>query len=156
MRRKQTRFIRKMLYTLKKGYGFTITLHKVTDETLNFETGQRMPTIITKRIERAIILPATRQMKFENQPTDFKYGGLYTTALRQVIIDEQDVLDFEIEIDVYFIWNAKRWQVSKIDSLEYETAFTLTVRMVEGAVLHMVESVNLESQLQFSQEVEGV
>ncbi len=153
MRRKQTRFIRKILYTLKKGFGFTVTLHKVTDESLNFETGQRTPTIITKRIEKAIILPATRQMKFENQPADFKYGGLFTTALRQVIIDKQDVLNFEIEVDDYFIWNAKRWQVSKIDSLEYETAFTLTVRMVEGAVLHMVEEIALESQIQFSQEV---
>ena len=153
MRRKQTRFIRKMLYTLKKGYGFTITLHKVTDESLDFETGQRTPIIVTKRIERAIILPATSQMKFENQPADFKYGGLYTTALRQIIIDKQDVLDFEIGIDTYFIWNAKRWQVSKIDSLEYETAFTLTVRMVEGAVLHMVEEIALESQIQLTQEV---
>jgi len=142
-----------MLYTLKKGYGFTITLHKVTDESLDFETGQRTPTIITKRIERAIILPATSQMKFENQPADFKYGGLYTTALRQVIIDKQDVLDFEIEIDDYFIWNAKRWQVSKIDSLEYETAFTLTARMVAGAELHIIEEIALESNLIFEQEI---
>lgn len=158
MRRKQTRFIRKLMYTLKKGYGFTITLHKVTGESLDHETGQRTPTIITKRIERAIILPATSQMKFEgnSQPTDFKYGALYSTSVRQVIIDAQDVLDFEIEEDDYFIWNEKRWQISKDIGLEYETAFTLTARMVAGSVRHMVEEVALESNLIFEQEAEEI
>lgn len=159
MYRKQTRFIRKLLYTLKKGFGFTITLHKVTDESLNHETGQRTPTIITKRIEKAIILPATSQMKFEfggaynKANANFTYGALYTTALRRVIIDAQDVLDFEIEENDYFIWDEKRWQISKVDDLEYETAFTLTARMVKGSVRHMVEEIALESQIQLTSTV---
>lgn len=156
--KKQTRFIRKVIYDLKTGYGFPITLHKVTGESLNMETGQRTVTIITKKVRKAAILPATEKMKFEYSKIDanFKYGALFTTALRKVVIDQQDVIDFEIEIDDYFIWDEKRWQVASVDDLEYQTAFTIIARMVEGADRHMVEEVALESQLQLTSEVEEI
>ncbi len=154
-RRKQTAFIRKILYTLKRGYGFPITLHKITDETHNYETGKKVPTIITKKINRAIILPATLRRVFESDslPTDFKYGALYNSSLRQVIIDANDLDDFEIEINDYLIWNEKKWQVSQVQELEYQTAYNLLIKMVEGTIRHMVEEVSLETNLQLSQTV---
>lgn len=154
-RRQQTVFIRKMLYTLKRGYGFPITLHKITDETHNYETGKRVPTILTQRIERAIILPATLRRIFESDslPTDFKYGALYDSSLRQVVIDADDLNDFEIEINDYLIWNEKRWQVSQVQELEYQTAYNILIKMVEGTIRNMVEEVSLETNLQLSQEI---
>lgn len=162
MRRKQTRFIRTLLYTLKKGYGFPITLHKVTDESLNMQTGKRTPTIVTQKVDKAIILPATAQLKFEYDRaytaanSAFTYGALFDTALRQVIIDAQDVIDFEIETDDYFIWDNERWQVSKVMDMEFGTGYTIIARMVEGSPRHMVEEIALESQLQLTSEVEEV
>ena len=142
-----------MLYTLKKGYGFPITLHKVTDESLNMQTGKRTPTIVTCKIDKAIILPATAQLQFENRDAGFKYGGLYDTSLRKVVIDAQDVVNFEIEEDDYFIWDTERWQVAKVTSLEYETGYTILARMVDGSPRHMVEEVALESQIQITSTV---
>lgn len=158
MRRKQTRFIRTLLYTLKKGYGFPITLHKVTGESLNMQTGKRTPTIVTQKVNKAIILPATAQLKFEygGISPNFKYGALFDTSLRQVIIDAQDVVNFEIETDDYFIWDGERWQVAKVTNMEYGTGYTIIARMVEGSPRHMVECVNLESQIQLTSTVEEV
>jgi len=122
------------------------------------QTGKRTPTIVTQRVNKAIILPATAQLKFEHGGIDsnFKYGGLFDTALRQVIIDAQDVVNFEIETDDYFIWDGERWQISKVTDMEFETGYTLVARMVEGSPRHMVECVSLESQLQLTSEVEEI
>ncbi len=154
-RRKQTAFIRKILYTLKRGYGFPITLHKITDETHNYETGKRSPTIITQKINRAIILPATLRRVFETDSlsTGFKYGALYDSSLRQVVIDAADLGNFKIEINDYLIWDERRWQVSQVQELEYQTAYNLLIKMVEGTIRHMVEEVSLETNLQLSQMV---
>ena len=150
---KQTRFIRRLLYTLKRGYGFTITLHKITNETQNYQTGQKIVTIQTQKIDKAIILPAHLQRQFENQPTNFKYGGLYDAAMRQVIIDAIDLGDFNVEIDDYIIYDGRRWQVSHFYELELYSAFVLYVKAVEGSVRYMVEEVALETNLQLTQEV---
>lgn len=155
-RRKQTAFIRKLLYTLKQGYGFPITLHKIESETHDYETGARIPVIVTQKINKVIILPATLQRQFESDslPTGFKYGALFDTSLRKIIIDANDLGTFNIEINDYIIWNEKRWQVAQFQELEYQTAFVIFVRMVEGTIRHMVEEISLETNLQITQEVE--
>ena len=150
---KQTRFIRRLLYTLKKGYGFVITLHKITDETHNYQTGQKVVTIQTQKINKAIILPAHMQRQFENQPADFKYGALYDASLRQVIIDAIDLGNFNIEISDYIVYDARRWEVSHFYKLELHSAYVLYIKAVEGAVRHLVEEVSLETNLLLTQEV---
>ncbi len=154
-RRKQTGFIRKLLYTLKRGYGFPITLHKIESETHDYETGEREPTIITQKINRAIMLPGHMQRKFESDslPTGFRYGAFFDTSTKKIIIDAADLGTFNIEISDYIIWNAKRWEVAQFQELEYQTAYVIFVRMVEGTIRHMVEEINLETNLQLTQEV---
>jgi len=152
---KQTRFIRRLVYTLKRGYGFAITLHKITDEAHNYQTGQKVVNIQTQKINKAIILPAHLQRQFESdsQPADFKYGALYDASMRQVIIDAIDLGDFNIEIDDYVIYDAKRWQVSHYYKLELHSAYVLYIKTVEGAVRHLVEEVSLETNLLLTQKV---
>lgn len=152
---KQTRFIRRLLYTLKRGYGFAITLHKITDETQNYQTGKKIVTIQTQKINKAIILPAHMQRQFESesQPANFKYGALYDASMRQVIIDVIDLGDFNIEIDDYIIHDERRWQVSHYYKLELYSAYVLYVKAVEGAIRHLVEEVSLETNLIITQEV---
>jgi len=153
---KQTRFIRRLLYTLKQGYGFAITLHKITDETHNYQTGQKVVTIQTQKINKAIILPAHMQRQFESesQSTDFKYGALYDASMRQVVIDAIDLGDFNIEISDYVVYDRRRWEVSRFYKLELHSAYILYIKAVEGTCRYLVEEVALESNLLLTQEVE--
>lgn len=157
-RRKQTNFIRKLLYTLKRGYGFPITLHKIESESLDYETGARTSIIITQKIARAIMLPGHMQRQFESdsQPTNFKYGALYDISTKKIIIDANDLGTFNIEIDDYFIWNERRWQIAEFYPYELDTAFIIFARAVEGTIRHMVESINIESNLQLTQGVVNI
>lgn len=156
---KQTRMIRRVLYTLKRGYGFPLTLHKVSEETYDHETGKRTATIQICKIKRAIIMPSTLQTKFEYDLAyvaagrNFTYGGTYDTSLRKIIIDARDLGDFEIELEDYFIFEERRWQVSSIQEFEFRTAFLIVGREVKGTPRYLIESINIEDTLQFTQEI---
>ena len=155
IKQKQTRFIRSVLYSLKRGYGFPIILHKIVSESLNTETGKRISVIKSIKIKKAIVLPAEIQRRFERDSTstDFSYGAFYDTAIRKIIIDVKDLDDFKIELNDYFIWDEKRWEVSEIVDLEYQTAYLIIGKLVEGAPRYMIEEVALESDLQLNQEI---
>ncbi|KKN11706.1 hypothetical protein LCGC14_1023780 [marine sediment metagenome] len=146
---KQTRFIRKLIYTLKKGYGFQVTFYKVTNETLNLETGARTPTIIYQKVNKAIILPSDLQRKFESDSTDkgFNYGAYYDTALRKLIVDPRDLGDFNIDTDDYFIVEGERFQVVRAFKLYNSTAILVLGRHVEGSKRYMITDAHIESTL---------
>lgn len=152
---KQTRFIRKLLYTLKKGYGFRVTFYKITSETINLETGERTPVITYQKVNKVIILPAELQRQFESnvQTKPFKYGGYYDTAIRKLIVDPRDLGDFEIEDGDYYIWEGKRYEVSKTFDLENQSAILVLGRNVEGSIRYMIQDVSIESTIQFTQVV---
>ena len=159
IRQQQTRFIRKALYSLKRQYGFEITLHKKLSEVLNFEDGTTTHIVQTQKIRRAIILPDAQQRKFEYDlafiaaAKNFTYGGFYDTSLRRIIIDRQDVGDFKIELGDYFIWDEGRWEIAKVGEYELQTGYLLHARLVEGVTRYQVTEVSLESNLTFSHEV---
>lgn len=157
--RRQTRFIKQVLYQLKKEFGFEITIHRVVSETKDLENGTIEPVIITQRVRRAIMLPDDSQRKFEYDlafiaaAKNFTYGGFYDTSIRRVIIDVADLRGFEVAIDDYFIWNEKRWNISRIDWFELQTGIVLYAKMVEGTVRYQVSTLSLESTVTFSDEV---
>ena len=159
MIQRQTRFIRKLLYSLKKEFGFPVTFHKLT-ETYNLETGARTPTIEIKKVNRVIVMPDALQRKFEYDlafiaaAKNFTYGGFYDTSLRRIIVDRQDLEGFELELGMYFIWSEKRWEIAKIVEFELQTGFIIFARMVEGATRYQVSEMNLESSLVFEHEQE--
>ncbi len=158
IRRRQTRFIRKLLYSLKKEYGFDLTFHKMTEQTLDTELGTSEQTFEIKRVKRAIILPDSKQSTFEYDlafiaaAKNFTYGGSYDTSLRKIIVDKQDLGDYEIEIRDYIIWDEKRWEVAKISSFELSTGFIVHVRLVDGTVRYRITEIDLETNIIFSGE----
>lgn len=158
-RRKQTRFIQRVLYSLKRGYGFPLTLHKVSSETYNTETGKRTAIIQICKIKRAIILPSTLMTKFEYDVTftaanrNFAYGGTYDMSIKKIIIDAKDLGNFEIELEDYFIFDKRRWQVNNIQEFEFRTAFFVVGKEVKGTPRYLVEEIALEDTLQLIQEI---
>jgi len=157
MNRRQTRFIRKTLYSLKREFGFPVTFHKLI-ETYNLETGARTPTIEIKKVNRVIVMPDALQRKFDYDlayiaaAKNFTYGGFYDTSLRRIIVDRQDLGNFELELGMYFIWSEKRWEIAKIVEFELQTGFIVFARAVEGVIRYKVSEMNLESSLVFEHE----
>lgn len=153
--KRQTRFIRRLIYTLKRGYGFPVTFYKVTDETLDLETGERTPTIEYQEVKKTIILPSDLQRRFETDAVskDFSYGAYYDTALRKLIVDPRDLDDFNIEVDDYFIIDGDRFQVGRVFDIQKGTAILVIGRHTEGSKRYAITDVTIESTMQPTQEV---
>lgn len=158
MQRKAIRMIRKVIYRLKRDYGFPITFYKVISETLNLETGERTPVIDYIKIKRAIALPSQLQQKFEYDlayiaaAKNFTYGGLYDTSLKRIIIDGNDLGDFIPDVKDYFIMNERRWEVGRVDEFGTKEAFLILGKEVKGAPRYMIEDFNIETAFQLNQE----
>jgi hypothetical protein len=157
--RRQTQFIRQVLYTLKRGYGFPVVFHKIISEDIDKQTGKRDVTIQTQRVRLGIVLPASLMAKFEYDLAytasnrNFTYGGGYGTSTRRIIIDARDLNNFEIELDDYFIYEGKRWQVSKIVTFEFDTGFIVHGREVKGTPRNFVQEQAVEDNLQLTESV---
>lgn len=159
MRRKQTQYIKRVLYTLKRGYGFPLTLLKIDEETYDKETGKRTAIIEHLKIKKAIVLPSDFTRKFDYDLAfiaanrNFTYGGFYDTSTRKIIIDATDLGDWDIEIEDYFIFDEKRWQIARVHEFELQTGFMIMGREVKGAPRYLVEEISLEDTLQLTQEI---
>ena len=152
---RQTRFVRKLIYTLKRGYGFSVTFYKVTGETLDLETGARTPTTVYQEVKKTIILPSDLQRRFESDAVGagFSYGAYYDTELRKLIVDPQDLSDFEISVDDYFIVDGERFQVGRVFNLYNGTAILVIGRHSEGSKRYAIADVTIESTLEPDQTV---
>ncbi len=152
---RQTRFVRRLIYTLKRGYGFPVTFYKITGETLDLETGVRTPTITYQEVKKTIILPSDLQRRFESDAVGkgFNYGAYYDTELRKLIVDPLDLSDFTIEVDDYFIVDGERFQVGRVFNLYNGTAILVIGRHSEGSKRYAITDVTIESTMQPTQTV---
>lgn len=138
-RRHATRLVRRAIYRLKRDYGFAIKLYKITNLTLDLEAGTKTRTTQFKRIKRAVILPGrlfrsfVYDLSFIAAAKNFTSGGFFDPDDKVIIIDWQDVRDFEIKPDDYVIYDNKQFQVVDVKDFELDTAYFLKVRAVTGA-----------------------
>ena len=149
---RQTRFIRKLIYTFKKEYGFAVQFYKVTAEVLDLQTGVSTPTIEYKKVNKVVILPSDLQRRFETN-SDFNYGAYYDTALRKLIVDPRDLGDFNIDVDDYFIVDGERFQVGRAFKLFNNTAILVIGRHVEGSKRYAITDASVESTLVVKQTI---
>jgi hypothetical protein len=158
-RRKATRHIRKVLYSLKKEYGFAVTFYNVTSEDVDYKTGVRENVTDHLNVRKVIILPRNLKQKFEFDLAyvaagkNMTYGGLYNTGTRKLIVDRRDVGDFEIKVDGYFTWENQRYQIAEVEDFELNTGWVIVGRVVEGAVRNKIVDLKAESPLTFAQEI---
>lgn len=160
---KQTRFIRNVLYALKRQYGFPVTFTKILTSSVNPETGRQTAERRTLTVRRAIVLPSLMQRKFAYDLTfiaqnkNFTYGGFYDTSRRRLIIDRRDVpSDFDVEIDDYFIFEDRRWQVAEVEEFEFKTGLIIIGQEAKMAPLGKTFDVSVQSTLNLSQSVDRV
>jgi hypothetical protein len=157
-RRKTTRHIQKVLYALKKEYGFGVTFYNIDSENVDYKIGTRASNTEYLLVKKTIILPRNLTTKFEFDLTyiaagkNMTYGGLYQTGIRKLIVDRRDVGDFEIRVDGYFTWEGKRYQIAEVEDFELNTGWLIVGRVVEGAVRNMIVDLKAESPLTFSQQ----
>lgn len=157
---RNTTFIRRVLYRLKRRFGAAITIIRDT-ETLDPRTGKKVVTKQTWEVKRAILLPNTQLPKFAYDlayianAKNFTYGAIFNTSDRRVILDSKEVPDtYEPQQEDYFTFENRRWNIVQIGEFEYNTGYFLVGQRVEGAPVRDVHNANARNRSIFSQSVE--
>lgn len=131
--------IRKVIYSLKRAYGFSLDLYKITNVETNLETGKKQRSVKYKRINRAVFVSArffrsfVYDLSYIAQNKDFTSGGYFDPNDRVIFIDWQESRNFVIEVDDYIIYEDTHYLVSEVRTLEHKTGHIIKVRGVSGA-----------------------
>ena len=154
-------FIRRILYKLKRNYGFELQLYKIVSTANNIESGKQYVSTAKYTIKKAIILTAAelkRQFQYDMSyvaaNAKFSYGGFYDTESLYVIVDCRDIpRGFEITLNDFAIHNRKRYSFDKVDLLEHRLAIWIEMRQSKGSVPMELHELNVVSTLTFDQEI---
>lgn len=155
------RFIKQILYSLKRAYGLPVEIVWRTSSTLNLETGKKTVTKDSVLVNRGIVLPSTidrefvYDLSFIASNKNFTYGGLFDQTSRRVIIDRADLeSDFEIEVGHYLIIAGKRYEVEALNEFEHSAAYMIVAKQVTNIALENYIQRQLFSIVTLNQSVE--
>lgn len=143
-RRLATQFINDTIYSLKREYGFPLTIFKKVSSSINIETGVVSNVLLSQYIRRAVLLPRTLIREI------FKVE--YDSNSRLIIIDYNDLDDFTVAKDDYIVFNSKKYLVNEIIVYDYGAAVMLNVKESLGS--GYAEAIP-ESVITFDQSVTG-
>lgn len=140
------RFITNVLYSLKRKFGLEMELIFKISSTSDSRTGKIVVVKDSFNIRRGILLPSQVEREFTYGLTfiasnkNFTYGGLYDATKRRIILDGKDLPNqFVPEIGQSLIFDAKRWDIEKVEEFQIGKGYFLGVKQVT--------SINLEQLL---------
>src|SRR4030043_1647231 len=103
---RNTNFIKKIIYSLKRKFGFSVSIYKVTSVTLDLETGEKETITERKKVKRVILLPVDITRTYVPAIDKvIQTGGAFDPQDRFIIIDKKDLGTFELKIDDYIIFD---------------------------------------------------
>ena len=153
--RGMNRFMRRVLYSLKRLYGGRIDLYKLGTVTTDYKTGVKTVTRTVVPIKRSIVLPVKIWRSIgPNTTPEFNYGGTYDLGTRIFVIDARDLpTDYVIEKDDWLVYNGQRYGLKNITELEQHTGWELLGQVVVGCQLEQLFVTLIEQQLTLTQVV---
>ncbi len=153
------RTIRAVLYDLKKRYGAPISVYRLSSASTDYETGVKSATKISFDIKKAIVLPASETRKFLTSISfisaskAFVSSGIqgWDQSQRGFIIDGQDLLNFAFEPEDWIVYRGKRYEVTLIETLEFDTGWLIIANQIKGSVAEQIINLNVVDTLIVSQ-----
>lgn len=137
----QLRYMRTVMYRMKRDYGSEIGLYHRTEGSVDYTTGRKETSHTVVKIKRAIVLPAKRSdqfvydLSFIAANKNFTYGGIFEIGLRQVIIDGRDLPKGYVwdHPNTYVIYNNERYEIQTVTDLTGGHGYFMIMKQTEGA-----------------------
>jgi hypothetical protein len=158
---RNTRFIRRALYGLKRRYGGSVTFHRVS-EALDHKTGKKTVSKQVWEFKKTIVLPSDVQPKFVYDLSyiannkEFTTGGIFDTGPRRVILDSRDLGDYVPQNRDYFTFDGKRYEIVRFQGFEFNTGYIVIGQEVQGAPVNEVHEGIVRHRCLFSDSASGV
>ncbi len=120
---------RATIYQLKRRYGSTVSLFRMSSGSVNITTGKKhYKRAVEVVIPRCIVLPSlttrnqTQTTAMTGSGKQFMYGGFYDHDAVTFLIDPAELAnEFEIAIDDYIVFDDMRYDVKDIRESEFDS-----------------------------------
>lgn len=154
-----TRFIRNVLYNLKRRYGGVVTFHREVNNN-DYRNGVNDLTILDWKFQKVIVLPRSLEQKFVYDLSyiannkNFTMGAVFDTSAKRIILDARDKRDYEPALRDYFVIQGKRYDITQIDAFEFDTGYVITGQQTEGSKPRQVHTVKVRNRTLFDDSVD--
>lgn len=159
--RGMNRFIRRILYSLKRQYSGRVDVYKLGSTATDYETGEKTYTRTMICVPKCIVLPVKIQREVVQSISQvsankmFVYGGTYDAGTRMFIIDARDLpANYEITDDDWLIYDNRRYDIKSITEFEQHTGWTVIGKEIKGVRPEQIFYVRVENIVDVDHKVE--
>lgn len=125
--------VKLILYSMRQKWGVDADFYKVSVGAPNYETGNKNVSTVKYPIRKMITAKASFARKFEYDigylaaNKNFTYGGFYEPGDRLAVISDEGI-PAPIQQRDYFIIGGQRFDIERIDSLDWNAGYILHLR----------------------------
>ncbi len=154
-----TLMMRRVLYQLKRDYGFQIEIFKLVNSDTDVRTGVKTTQTTRFVIPRAVVLPemlnrTTHQsISMISSNKEFVSGGTSDIGTRNFIVDRRDLNLPELNADDWLVYNHQKFQIKTVQSFEENAGWIITAKRISGEVPETL-SAEAEDSLELTEDTE--
>jgi hypothetical protein len=159
---RQTAYVRRTLYALKKEYGGPMTIYQTLDEEIDQRTGRAEPRRRQVEIDRAILLPTAlgRTFKYNRafigSDRSFSYGATYDINTRIVLIDGDDIPDgMKLDKSCIAVIDDIRYEIKTSERAEDGVCLIVTMKETVGSLPYAVYNLGVVNNLHMDQSLKN-
>lgn len=153
MSRQQVRFVKRVLYGLKRDFGVRGSLYHETVGAPNRMTGASNNTVTGIDIKRIVLLPEKTVDKMVRQLSP---GGFFQVGDLEVLIDSEDLpLNYVISPEDYVVILKKHYNIISIANLIQNTGWYLQIRWTQQTPTEQIVNAVNKTFISFSQTISG-
>ena len=133
------RQIKQIVYRLKRNYGVSIVLVRLSNLVNNVQTGKMTSDKQEISIRRGIIGPTSMlrdfvyDLSFIAANKNFTYGGLFDAGTLALIVDSKDLPSgFEPNLNDYITYDSSKYTFKEVFPLAEKYAWAMTLKKVDS------------------------
>lgn len=157
-RRNKLIYFSNTIYALSKDYGFTCVLYRPT-ETTDIRTGRKIVTRERFPIKKAVFLPSQLYRDYNYArilANNLQFGGLLDVSQRAVLINKKYLpKNFKILVTDYIVMDHIRYEMVKIDEMEFADYWYLITKQVTGVPVSEVFVKSVKDSIIIEEELES-
>jgi hypothetical protein len=154
------RILQGALYKLKLEYGTEIQVYKLDAASTNYETGVKTATKSVQTVRKAVVLPASSVRKIfqgisylsVSKPFASQGGQGWDGTSRAFIVEGRDLPGYEWEVEDWIVYRDKRYDISDIEELEFNSGWMVIGKLVKGQVPERIINVNVVETMNITDE----
>lgn len=134
---KLNKLVRNCVYLLKRRFGGSITLYRLSAASTDLATGVKTQSHSSIEIDRAIVLPVKidrdiiQSVATLSANKKMVMGGSFESGVRVFIIDRADAPGYDLTNDDWIVYKHKRYDIVSVEEFEQRKAWLVTAKVIE-------------------------